>query len=229
MLGRLLFFLPQSRVGLRNTDIRPAPDFLMQDYAQMLRNILNMPWRQGADGEFISYSLKLDEEARLAWRRFASETELALAEGQSLADMRDWGGKLPGQALRIAGLYHLSLHSRPQEYAIAASTMQSVLNLARILTEHAKAAYGLMGADDSLSCARAIIRLLLREPQEQFTARAIFERLKGRWKKMAPINAGLAVLEERGFIAPLVDDRVGKRKPRNLYAVNPALYRECHL
>lgn len=229
MLGRLLFFLPQSRVGLRNTDIRPVPDSLKQDYALMLRNILNMPWHQGVDGELTPYCLKLDEEARLEWQQFAAEIELALAEGQSLADMRDWGGKLPGQALRVAGLYHLSLHDRPEKYAISASTMRNVLNLAQILTEHAKAAYGLMGADDALSCARAIIRLLLREPQEQFTARAVFERLKGRWKKMAPINAGLAVLEERGFVVPLADDRVGKRKPRNLYAVNPALYRECHL
>lgn len=120
--------------------------------------------------------------------------EQALAEGQHLAHMRDLGGKLPGQVLRLAGLCHLTLHQSPQIQSIDEHTMACVLHLAELLTEHAKAAYGLMGADEAIECAKALLTWPRREQPRMFTGRDALEKVKGRWGNMREVNAGLAAL-----------------------------------
>lgn len=63
--------------------------------------------------------------------------------------MRDWGGKLPGQTLRLAGLVHVTLHQNPSAENIDAQLMEAAINLSGHFIEHAKAAYSLLGADDT--------------------------------------------------------------------------------
>lgn len=224
LLGRMLFLLPRSRVGFRNIETFPVAVGLQQSYARMLHHLLEMPWNVGEGDQPIPYVLHLHPEAKAAWFTFAAMIEQALAEGQHLAHMRDWGGKLPGQVLRLAGLCHLSLHQSPQMQSIDGHTMACVLHLAELLTEHAKAAYGLMGADEAIECAKALLTWLRREQPRMFTGRDALEKVKGRWGNMRKVNAGLAALEERGFVLLQEKQERMRGRPSQVFWVNPLLY-----
>lgn len=224
LLGRLLFLLPKSLVGGRNIETFPIPRDLQHQYSATLRRLLALPWNEDGNGERIPYMLPLEHEAKAEWLSFAAQVERSLAEGAPLAGMRDWGGKLPGQALRLAGLCHVTLFDMPQNQPIQADTMRSVLTLANLLAEHARAAFCLMGADDAIECAKTILKWITDEHLESFTARGCLDKVKGKWPKMTLVNPGLTVLEERGFIFPCEREQIGRGRPSRLYSVNPLAF-----
>lgn len=129
LLGRLLFFIPQSRIGTRTIETSPISETVKNCYRGKLLHLLELPWNTNAQGELIPYLLTLEEAAKLAWLDFARTVESALAEGGSMAAMRDWGGKLPGQVLRLAGLCHVTLYDQPQQYAVTCACMQAAIRL----------------------------------------------------------------------------------------------------
>lgn len=181
---------------------------------------MTRPWNDGQR----PHLLRLDDEARRLWLDFAQGIERQLAEGGSLHTMRDWGGKLPGQTLRLAGLVHVTLHTVPQEAWIDAALMTAAIRLSEYLIEHAKAAYNLLGTDDTIECAKAILKWLVSERLDSFTARACLEKIKGRWPRMEQVNPGLSVLEDRGYILPEVVESPKRGRPSRVYLVNPALH-----
>jgi hypothetical protein len=221
LLGRLLFLLPKSLVGTRDVETFPIPEDLRTAYSAILHRILALPWHTDCRGVQVPYLLNLQHDAKSAWLHFANDVELALAEGESMAGMRDWGGKLPGQALRLAGLCHVTLHELPQDYLIDEVTMQSVLNLATLLTEHAKAAFSFIGADEAIECAKTILKWIRKERLEGFTARSCLEKVKGRWPKMSLVNPGLTILEERGYVVARDGETLSRGRPSRGYIVNP--------
>lgn len=217
LMGRLLFFIPQSRVGLRHVETFPVPESLRLRWRQTLRHLLALPWDPLDSGQF----LHLEHESKSLWLDFAAHVERNLAEGGRLSAMRDWGGKLPGQVLRLAGLCHVTQHASPETCPINTLTMSAVLQLADGLMEHARAAYSLMGADEGMECAKAILRWVEHDGLTSFTARSALEKVKGRWPRMDKVNAGLPVLEDWAYIAPL-EPETGKRgRPTRVYMVNP--------
>jgi len=224
LLGRMLFLLPKSLVGTRNVETSPIPSDISETYGSTLRGLLELPWERDSAGNIIPYVLPLSPDARGIWYAFANDIERDLADGGPLCRMRDWGGKLPGQALRLAGLCHVTLYDVPQEYPISGQTLACAVNLAKLLVGHARAAFNLMGADDSMECAKAILQWLRQERLAAFTGRNALEKVKGRWPKMALVNLGLTILEERGFI--LTQDRApsGPGRPSRIFLVNPCLH-----
>lgn len=102
LVGRLLFLLPPSRVGLRQVETFPVPEGLRLRWRQVLRHLLALPW-DTTGGEQL---LRLEHESKSLWLDFAASVERNLAEGARLTAMRDWGDKLPGQVLRLAGVCH---------------------------------------------------------------------------------------------------------------------------
>ncbi|MDR1083890.1 MAG: DUF3987 domain-containing protein [Deltaproteobacteria bacterium] len=220
LVGRLLFLLPKSLVGGLAVETRPISSDIREAYRRTLLRLLDQPWNDGQR----PYLLRLDADARRLWLDFAQGIERQLAEGGALHTMRDWGGKLPGQTLRLAGLVHVTLHSHPHEVGIDAALMAAAIRLSEYLIEYAKAAYNLLGADDTIECAKAILKWLTLERLDSFTARACLEKIKGRWPKMEQVNPGLSVLEDRGYILSEVAESPKRGRPSRVYLVNPALH-----
>lgn len=224
LLGRMLFMLPKSLVGTRAVETSPIPSDLAETYGSILRNLLRLPWKRDAHGNIVPYLLPLSHEARGVWHTFARAVEDDLADGGPLSRMRDWGGKLTGQTLRLAGLCHVTLHDVPQHHHISGQTLESAMRLAKLLTEHARAAFSLMGADDSMECARAILHWLKKDQMTAFSGRSALEKVKGRWPKMALVNLGLTILEERGFILQHNHLAGGRGRPSRVFLVNPRIH-----
>ena len=75
--------------------------------------------------------------------------------------------------------------------------------------------------DEGMECAKAILRWIEHEELTSFTARSALEKVKGRWPRMDKVNAGLHVLVDWAYIAPL-EPETGKRgRPTRVYMVNP--------
>lgn len=223
LIARFLFLMPRSRVGSRAVEPEPISLDIRGRYASRIRSILALPWALGGAGERTAYHLSLAPEAYALWRDFAGMVEEELRPGGELELFADWGGKLPGAAARLAGLFHLLEHESPQTRAVGRETMNQALNFAALLTEHARSAFALMGADADIECAKHILAWIRRDRPERFQARDALRAVRGRYPKMEMLNPGLAVLAERGFIFPETVERAeGRtgRSPSPWYAVN---------
>jgi hypothetical protein len=123
--------------------------------------------------------------------------------GADLAHMTDWGGKLAGAIVRIAGLLHLAQHARDAwDRPISLATLDAAKEIGDYYTQHAKAAYDTIGADPATASARAILQWLHTTRPAQITARDLMRGLRDRFPKAADLNTPLAILESRGWIRP---------------------------
>jgi putative DNA primase/helicase len=220
LVGRMLFWLPKSLLGSRG-QTRAVSQTIEADYNRMIRNLLNLPARIGEDGQDTHHLIHLNPEALNVLEDFAAAVEKELGPGGEFADMTDWAGKLPGQAVRLAGLFHCSYCERPWDLQIEKDVMLAATNLASILVEHAKAALDLMGVDPRTECAKKIWAWLEREGVERFTGRDALKRVRGTFPTMKEVNPGLDVLEEYGLIIKRPKEH--KSQP---YAVNPKVRKD---
>ena len=89
---------------------------------------------------------------------------------RDLAHMTDWGGKLAGAIIRIAGLLHLAEHARDGwDRPITLATLEAAAEIGDYFTHHAKAAYDTIGADPATAAARAILQWLTTTRPAQVT------------------------------------------------------------
>ncbi|QLA21249.1 DUF3987 domain-containing protein [Desulfolutivibrio sulfoxidireducens] len=227
LIGRFLYFMPQSRLGYRRGETSPIPWAIADAWKATVSRILSLPWTVGEHGKDTAHVVSLEPGAYAQWKEFAGAVETELRPGGEFEHMTDWAGKFPGQAVRLAGLFHVAVDPEPHRHPLAGDTMRAALLVAGILAEHAKAAYSLMGSNPAMECARSILRWIVRDHVERFTGRDALRIVRGRFSTMEMVNPGLALLEERAFIRQTdAASRNGPgRKPSAVYVVNPLTWR----
>ena len=251
LVGRFLFCTPRDIVGKRTLETVPIPETVAASYDETITALLNMgEQRNMLTGDL--FAIQLSEDASAAWREFALWVESAVGEGGGLEHMRDWGGKLPGAAGRIAGIFHCigcakqliqaeadtpdlnsstalpwevqAATATPDRYPLTGATMRTALSLARKLVPHAIHTYALMGEGGDIQAARRVLRWIEGTGVDEFTARDCHAALKGTFPKRADLDPGLAVLMERGFIRRVQPPaKGGPGRKREPYQVNPAV------
>lgn len=224
--GRFLYFMPQSLLGRRKLEPSPMTPATKARFHDKVRAILPNSWGAEMPG---TVELNLSSEAYRVWLEFAGEVEKGLAPGGEFDGLNDWGGKLAGAVIRIAGLFHLVTHDRPESLQISAETMQQAAYLGSLCAEHAKAAYALMGADDAAEGARRVLDWIRRQAANRFTVRDCWQAIKQQalFAHVDAVRTALKELEERAFIRelPTPESKGPGRKPSPVYAVNPAVLR----
>lgn len=209
---------------MRKITTQKISETVTAKYSNMLLRLVDMPWAENEYGDATHYRLTLDEGAYEIWKKFSEEVEQELREGGEFADMTDWAGKLPGQVVRLAGLFHVSECENPSAISISAKTMENATVLGSVLADHAKAAFALMGSDEGTGCALRILKWLVADCVERFTARDAHQKVKGKYPNMERVRPGLKILEERGYIRGDQRENAVKgrgRKPSPEYYVNP--------
>ena len=144
-----------------------------------------------------------------------------------LANIADWGSKLPGTAVRIAAA--LTLLTDPHATVINAETMAGAIRLAIAYIPHAAAVLdNIRGHSDGLDHTRDTLSTILRNHWTTFSQRDIHRALAGSsWVKDATKQADVIAdeldkLTDLGHIRPLPDEHDGPgRKPSPRYEVNP--------
>lgn len=224
LIGRFLYVMPESRLGYRDTEAPPISETTRHEYESMILSLLDIPWAVDENGEPTSHIIELSPEAYSKWRELSQMVEHELRSGGEFEFMRDWAGKFPGQAARIAGLFHVSTTPDPHKHPVSVETMGSALRVALILAEHAKKAFALMGSDEATECAKSILDWIRRDHVAMFSARDALNKVRGRFPNMAAVKPGLKVLDDRNYIfgVETATGRVGRPKG-DTYMVNPTM------
>ena len=219
LLGRLLFSVPDSLLGHRNNKPSPMPTDQEATYqATMKALVLSLA------GHTEPATLTFTPDAHEAISELLAEVEPRFRADGDLAHMTDWGGKLVGATVRIAGLLHLAKHLRDGwDQPITADTFADARDLGEYFTTHAKAAYDTIGADPATADAKALLDWTRNTDTTRFAARDAQPALRSRFKKVTDLDPALRVLETHGWIRRLpAPPRGGRGRPvAPLFEVHP--------
>ena len=98
--ARFLYAQCRSSLGNRIVDTSDIPATVKAEYDTLIRRLLD----NALDTETSASELTLSPSGRAAYYEYSREVEGKLGEGGEYAHMTDWGAKLVGQMLRIAGI-----------------------------------------------------------------------------------------------------------------------------
>ena len=221
-LARFLYCLPRNNIGQR--DVRrytPIPESVKARYHAGIDDLLNIEPLIDAAGTEQPRTLTLSAEALDSWLSFAQFIESNQGTNGEFEPIQDWTGKLPGAALRIAGLLHV-VEFGGASPIVNQATMEKALDLAELLIEHAKAAFDLMGSDQATDDAKAVLCWIQKEQGSTFKRSECHHTLKGRFTKIERLTKALDVLHGREIISKPIKESTGGR-PSIIYEVNPAV------
>jgi hypothetical protein len=222
LLARFLYSLPESRIGSRKIEPNPVPEAVSQAYHDVVWRLCELPWEPSQP-----QYLELAADAWLLLRQFMQNLEPELGAGGELDCAQDWGSKLAGAVARIAGVLHCVVHadSSPGMYSVAATTMQSAIEIGTYAVVHALAAFEAMQADKGLSDAQYLLRWIERHGKTEFAQLEAQQHGKRRFKQANDIEAPLAVLVRHNYIRLRPAAKHGRGRPASpVYEVNPAFH-----
>lgn len=220
--ARIWFGYPETRIGRRDMGRRvtvPA-DLEWRYRGEVLRLLEIEPRADVLEGEDDEHVLVLSDEARELWVKFAQKVENDQADGGPLESMRDWCAKLPGGALRVAGLFHVAGHGRLNA-EISGETMVKAVGLCLRLIPHALAVFDLVGADTAAEDAKALWRWIERQGKPEFLRSEIHRAHHSRFAKLDKLIQALDVLKGRNLIAGPYKGAAAGGRPPIFYRVNP--------
>ena len=228
LLARLLYALPTSKLGYRQLRTIPVPSQVRSNYHGMVNALLKVTPPVDEQGEFGAHAITLSPEAKIEHREFALTVEAMMRPDQPYEHLKDWAGKLPGAALRVAGLFHCVqyAHQKPWEVPISLETMTAAITVLAVVGEHTRAVFSLMGADPALDGARRVWRWIERKQCRSFTANSCFQSLKGTFSRTASLDPAFSVLCERGYLRPLDIKPSERGRPSRYFTVNPDFTKE---
>lgn len=210
--ARFLYCLPSSMVGKREFDLPQIDAGIYDAYRETVRNMLDTPYGD------MPVVLKLDDGAQDLVRGMFYFAESQMLD--ELDSMTDWGNKLTGAALRIAGVMHVAEYGKAAGgVPVSVTTMEHANRIALYFLEHAKKAYGMMGADAATADAKYLLKRILNTGKDEISKRDLFNICKGKFEKVEKMEPALQMLIDMGYVAEETQNTGGR--PSVKIIVNP--------
>jgi hypothetical protein len=220
LLARFLYAAPRSWIGERKVGPPPVPERAQLRFQEKIRRLAAI------EGQ---HRLGLTPQASRIFRAWQIEIEAMLAEGGQLESIRDWGGKLAGATLRIAGILHTVDYG--DAGPIEDFTIVKAVEVARYLIPHAQYVLQLMAASKTKERAEGqiVLRWIKRTSKSEFTRSQAQQSLRGRFPQADDIDPALGELTRRGYIRRRHITPTGRpgQHPSPLYEVNPIIKSKC--
>jgi hypothetical protein len=227
LLARFLYALPASLVGRRRIAAPPVPAAVAQRYRECLMELWRLTGTVGSNGQPAPHLLELDPMAERTLRDFEAALEPRLAEGGDLEFLADWASKLAGAAVRLAGILHMADcigEGRSWQGPVGVAAMGRAVALAGdYLIPHARAAFGLMGADEEVEAARRVLAWVGREGRTDFKRWQLYNdvRNQGRFPRVEDLDRPLDRLVKHRYLRVRPCPPGKGRPPEATYEVNP--------
>jgi hypothetical protein len=221
LLARFLFTVPTSTIGTRSASAEPPSPTVEAEYIHRVRELVG-----GAPDEVAV--LRCSPKATGERDRFFEWVEGQYDHDDGVLDQ--WRGKLVGTTTRIAGLFHLGEQGADAcRVPLDGSTMARAIELGRYLLTHAEAVLRMMRTDPRIAAAQRCLRWIEAERPRTFTAREMFEGVKGTLSTMDELRPAVATLVEHGYIREVSTPKPkGRgRRPTPRYEVHP-LFADSH-
>jgi hypothetical protein len=199
LLARFIWFVPVSPLGYRSLVTVDIPDDIKAAYHEGVQQLLDLQPQVDTDGREVTGELSLSTVAHDAWLSFARAMEAEMRPGQRFEHAKDWAGKAPGAAIRLAAIFHV-VEAGGANFVIDGTAMERALSFMAVAAHHAIAVFDLMGADEAVDGARAVWRWIHTGRRTTFKARDAFNALRSRFPQMKKLMPALEVLEERGYV-----------------------------
>jgi len=231
VFARFLYGVPKSNVGFRDTGpgVAPVDHAVHKDYDRRVERLLCLPFPAKAKGV---PTLTFTSDALNLLYQLEAELEANLRPGRTLNAIPDWGNKLTGKAIRIAGVLHcfeaagstdLDLGSMPP---IGEDMVRAAAGLVRASMPHAKVAYGMFGQDEKTQTLSYVYRryLDLLKSGDPVTKRNLY--LATRKKPslggyVSSLNPYIDELEDRDVLQQIKQTHGGR--PTVLLVPNPEI------
>lgn len=210
LCGRFLYAVCPSLVGHRDIEPPTIPPAVKERYNEFIERILdcggNGVIRLGADADALRKDFQRMIESRL---------------NDELAGMEDFGGKLVGQTMRLAGLLHAAESlTDPTEEPIPAERMEAAIRLAWYYYGSSRLAYQEMdGADRGEADARYILRRFIESGEDVLTQRELLRKCKGRFKRADELQEAVNTLIEMNYLKESIEQTGGR--PTKKLILNP--------
>lgn len=218
LLARILWAFPGSTVGTR--DVRrhaPIPAGVKDEYERGIFGLLE-GWE---DQDVKPKTLTFTDPARELWLDFAQEVENQQGEGGQYEAISDWTSKLPGAVARIAAVLELTEMGLTAD-EVSEVAMRMALRLGRLLIDHARAAFALLGTDAADTDAVAVVRWIKASGLTEFTRREAQKAQEGRFRSVDRLEKAMERLEAGEVVRSTKRRRAGA-PPSVVYRVNPRL------
>jgi hypothetical protein len=219
LLARFLYAMPQSMVGRREADPRPARAATVAAYDAAVRRLLELEASSNAAGELQAHVVRLAPDARAALIAFKARLEPRLLPGSDLCLMADWVNKLPGTVARIACALHAADKPGDWRSTIDVHTMKRAIAIGDYAIPHALAAFSVMGSDPSTDLAKRAWTWLRTRADSTVTKRDLHRGL--HVEHASDLDAPIAVLVERGYLRETPPRPTGGRPSSPSYDINP--------
>ncbi|MCF6409008.1 YfjI family protein [Pseudalkalibacillus salsuginis] len=217
LMPRFLYSFPKSLVGNRKIRPESIKEEVKNAYSTTIRNLLSFEVPD-------PIQLTLDENARRLEETLREDVESMFLEGGDLAEMKEWGSKLAGQIIRVAGLLHVADYANELPFSntkieeispqINELTFSRARQLTKYFIEHAKAAYDCMKADRRTEDVKYLLNVIKKKQKSVIEYREIQMLTRKRFYRAEHLKNTLFDLEDRGYIRK----KEGRKK---VYQVNP--------
>jgi hypothetical protein len=225
-------------VGTRKIAAAPVRDATEEIYRKAVISLWETTPRIGEDGQPAPHYLQFSEEADHAMQAFETWLEPRLAPGEDLSSLAGWPTKLVGAVARLSGILHTAggWTGEILKFArtIDARTVEAAIRIGRdYLLPHAKAAFGLMDADERVHDAKRVLKWLAHsvdsvdcvDGSRITTQRNIHSQLFSR-RRVEEVEGIVSLLVKCGYLRPLpADEKRGPgRKASPRYEIHPSVF-----
>ena len=222
LFARFFWGYPASNIGKRDMGKRSVISLdLANRYRAAVMGLLDIKPHTNDMGEESEHVLTLSEQARSKWISFAQKIEDGQAEGGRLESLRDWCAKLPGGALRLAGLFHVAEHGFRNGSEIDENTMRRAVKFCAGLIPHTVAVFDMVGADPGVEDAKVLWRWIERQGGREVLRSECHKALHGRFAKVDRLIAAFELLKGRSLVAGPYKAAGSTNKSIIFYRVNP--------
>ena len=215
LADRFLYSIPRLMSGKRTSRPKPIPENIKKRY----EGYMAASWGIIDQGE--PQTLRLSDDASLAWYEFIDWMEPKLSPDGELAPISGWANKLKSYSVRFAGI--ISMASQPEAKIVRKEDMEAAIEICKYYISHTYKFLSQEPKEDSIKLAMKVSSWIKRYRYTEISTKKVTKAFSNVANEIQ-VDKALEMLEKYNHVRlnPQADQYLNKK-----WTVNPlvlALY-----